>query len=93
MGTCAVAQSCFGDGDRAQQEMAVAGWLDLEDDPHAIGEEECGAAGSGEEQLNIKEPLGKDTSCSHAPSQKSGQVLGAVPSRLVRQLGCRGVNH
>lgn len=53
MGTCAVAQSCFGDGDRAQQELAVEGWLDLEDDPHAIEDtvdDECRVVGSGEEQ-------------------------------------------
>jgi len=53
MGTCAVAQSCFGDGDRAQQELAVEGWLDLEEDPHAIEDtvdEECRAVCSGEEQ-------------------------------------------
>lgn len=53
VGTCAFAQSCFGDGDRAQQELTVAGWLDLDDKPHAIEDtvdEDCRGAGSGEEQ-------------------------------------------
>lgn len=53
MEACAVAQSSLGDGDRSQQELAVAGWWDLEDDPHEIEDtvdKERRGVGSGEEQ-------------------------------------------
>lgn len=36
MGTSAVAQNCFGASDRAEQELAVEGWLGIEEDPDAI---------------------------------------------------------
>lgn len=49
MGGCALSQTCFGDGDRAENELAVEGWLGLEEDPHAIEDtvdEECGVLGA-----------------------------------------------
>jgi len=36
MGTCTVAQECFGEGDVAEKELVVEGWLGLEEDMHAI---------------------------------------------------------
>jgi len=36
MGTCGIAQECFGEGDAAEKELVVEGWLGLEDDLHAI---------------------------------------------------------
>jgi len=36
MGTCEIAQECFGEGDAAEKELVVEGWLGLEDDLHAI---------------------------------------------------------
>jgi len=36
IGTCTVAQECFGEGDVAENELVVEGWLGLEVDMHAI---------------------------------------------------------
>jgi len=36
MGTCDVAQECFGEAGAAEKELVVEGWLGLEDDLHAI---------------------------------------------------------
>jgi len=36
MGTCTVEQECFGEGDVAEKELVVKGWLGLEEDMHAI---------------------------------------------------------
>jgi len=44
MGTCEAAQECFGEGDAAEKELVVEGWLGLEDELHAIEDtvnEEC----------------------------------------------------
>jgi len=36
METCEIAQECFGQGDAAEKELVVEGWLGLKDDVHAI---------------------------------------------------------
>jgi len=45
MGTCDIAQKCFGEGDAADKKLVVDGWLGLEDDLHAVEDTlavECG---------------------------------------------------
>jgi len=46
MGTCEIAQKCFGEGDAAEKKLVVDGWLGLEDDLHAVEDTldvECGS--------------------------------------------------